>query len=78
MQTLTLAGRKEGLISDAMNNLVGDSGITNQEKLAALHRIHDEADMRIETIEEQIRISEGGDEAPPPEGGERHRYKKEE
>lgn len=74
--TLTLVGRKENLVSDALSGITVDSSILLTEKIAALHRVHDDVDLRIEQLEEQMRIMEGGE--PPPENGgaERHRYSK--
>lgn len=57
--TLTLVGRKENLVSDALSGLTMDNSIPKTERLAALHRIHDDVDKRIESIEGEIAIESG-------------------
>jgi hypothetical protein len=72
--TLTLAGRKEGLVTDALSGLTSDGSITKAEKVGALQRIHDDVDARIEAIEAQIALESG--ESSEGEGEARHRYRK--
>lgn len=71
MTTLTLVGRKEIVVSDAVSGISMDTSIPMSERVAALQRIHDDVDAKAEALETQIAL-ESGEGAP--EGGERHRY----
>lgn len=73
MSTMTLVGRKEIQVIDAVSGLYTESSIPKVERRAALERIHDDVDARVEALDAQIALEQG--EAQPE--GERHRFKKE-
>ncbi len=63
MNTQTLVGRKENLVTDALSGLTSDGSIGRSEKLSALHRIHDDVEQRIEALEAQVALEQGQGEA---------------